>query len=116
MNFKPPVSTAIFVSHPQAEGDARCQALPTTVRCFLCSDIRKIGLCCVRGHLLITPVGESALDGDRWYIAEIYDIPTASEPQLECPKGSDKLSVRFNNLRAALFVSVSYGRVLEPLH
>jgi hypothetical protein len=50
---------------------------------------------CVRGHLLITPAGETAVQDEKWYIAEIDDIPTATELQLECPQDSNKLSVRF---------------------
>jgi hypothetical protein len=54
------------------------------------------------GHLLITPAGETAIEGSKLYIAEINDIPTASELQLECPRGSDKLSVRFQRFQSCI--------------
>jgi len=59
-------------------------------------------VCCVRGHLLIAPAGETIVEGSEWYIAEIDEIPIAAELQLECPKGSDKLSVRFQRSQSCI--------------
>jgi hypothetical protein len=60
----------------------------------------------VSGHLLVTLAGDAAIESSGFSIAEIEDIPTDTELQLDCPHGSDELTVRFQNAQKGIICVV----------
>jgi hypothetical protein len=70
----------------------------------------------VSGHLLVTLVEGAADEGIGCYIAEIEDIPTDTELPLDCPHGSDELTVKFQKAhRGIICILFKWDRLLTRI-
>jgi hypothetical protein len=67
----------------------------------------------VSGQLLVTLAGGAVDDNNGCSIAEIEEIPTDTELQLDCPRGSNELTIRFQKAQKGIIcVTFIWGRDL----